>query len=666
VRAGPRPVRLLVVAAVAGAAALTASLAPSAAAASGPKAVQGGQVEAWQASYYRPVAAPKVPSTTYFLTGGANDDLARATGAPTATFTKAKPSGGTDAMQTTSPVLGIAGDPGLAIWEGPFSGAIQGRVSLNWWWATLDAASGLGGANVTLSVIADPGTPQQKVIGTNGVLIDAFGSEPQLRTSVVDVKGKVAKTLRIQADPTYVDASQDLRVYYGSTAHPSSFSIPTKPLPPVPVPTTTRVKDTNPLVLSATAIGRNAAEPTIGIDKKGNAFYAAADFDNVVGQARTKIFASYDGNKSWKDVSPSLLGESFPPATLDPYIYVDQETGRVFSDDLTVACSFLQWSDDQGKSWSRGNPTACELPVDDHQTLVAGNPPPGITTSGYPNVLYYCVNKIGTSQCARSTDGGNTFSVTGAPAFAAAQEPQDGGNGTPGFCGGLHGHIVTDPAGRLYLPKGHCGKPWLAVSEDGGTTWRQSQVNRMAVAGIQTAVAADKAGNVYYMWWAADTLLPYMAVSRDAGKTFGPALLVAPPGLRAVNFPSIDAGEKGHVTITYPGTMDPDSSKPSRPWNYYVAVTDNALADRPVFHSATANPVADPVHRGVCLGRCAGMLDFLDAVIAPDGSTWATEVDTCTKACSSAKGPTLSKSETASASVGMAVRQLAGPGLRRR
>ena len=126
------------------------------------------------------------------------------------------------------------------------------------------------------------------------------------------------------------------------------------------------------------------------------------------------------------------------------------------------------------------------------------------------------------------------------------------------------------------------------------------------------------------------------------------------------------ASDPGHVVISYPGTMDPDSSKASRPWNYYVAVTTNALADRPVFHSATANPLSDPVHRGVCLGRCAGMYDFLDVVLAPSGEIWATEVDTCTKDCIRAQGPTLASKERAADAQGVAVRQLSGPGLRRR
>ena len=431
------------------------------------------------------------------------------------------------------------------------------------------------------------------------------------------------------------------------------------------LPTTKRVRDTDPLVISATRIGRKAAEPTIGITKEGNAFIAAGDFDGLSpATPRTLIYASYDGNKTWKDVTRKVAGQPIPPTTLDPYIWVDQETGRIYSDDLLVGCSYLQWSDDQGKTWSNGNPLACETPVDDHQTLVTGNPPAGVTTMGYPNVVYYCVNKIADAQCARSLDGGLTFLPTGAPAFAGVQEPSDGNAG--GFCGGLHGHIVTDPAGRLYLPKGHCGKPWLAVSEDGGLSWRQTQVSKVGVASTHTAVTTDKAGNVYYSWWDDKNKLPYLAVSRNAGRTFGPALLIAPPGLQAANFPSVDAGAKGHLIVTYPGTMSDETTSPHRPWNYYMSVTTDALAPKPVFHTTTANAISDPVHRGACNGRCAGMFDFLDAVIAPNGEAWGAAVDTCTGKCVTAEGPKLGSDQQPSDAQGIVVRQLSGPGLRRR
>jgi hypothetical protein len=427
------------------------------------------------------------------------------------------------------------------------------------------------------------------------------------------------------------------------------------------------IRDTNPLVLSATPVGHKALEPTMGVTKQGNAFMVAADFDTPGGEAASSsIFASYDGNKTWKNVTPTVVGQKVPPTTLDPYMYVDQTTGRVFSDDLLVGCSLLQWSDDQGKTWSHGNPTACEAPVDDHQTIVAGAPR-GMPTVGYPNAVYYCVNKVADVQCARSLDGGTTFQPAGEPAFEGVQtDPQDGtGSSTGDVCGSLHGHIITDPAGRLFLPKGHCDNPWLAISEDGGLTWTHTLVNRMKDAGIQTSVASDSAGNLYYVWWGAKNFLPYMAVSRDHGKTFGPAVMIAPPGVQSVNFPSIDAGSPGHVVVTFPGSTQEKSA--ARPWNYYMTVSTNALAPLPTFHSATANNPRDPIHRGACDGRCGNMFDFLDAVIAPSGDGWGTEVDTCTGKCSSASSDAALKSdEKPTDAQGVVVRQIAGPGMGRR
>jgi hypothetical protein len=653
--------RAALLAAVLAAGGMSALLTPAQAAPTGPPAVQGGAVQAWQATPFPSSAAEPTPTVDYFFTGTPTDQASKLAGNNPASFDAGQPTGTSDATQNAEGGTddGTPTSPGTAYWTGAYTGPISARVTLTWWWQTLDPASaGLNAPALGIRVWADPGTPQQKLIGTNDVVMDAFGTGPSEETAAVDVNGTVAKTLLVQAVSLNVDAGHGFRVFYGSSTHPSRFSIPTGQAATEAAASTLHtnpaVPDTKPLRLSATDVGRRAAEPTIGITKAGNAFYAAADFDNAIGQARTQIYASYDGNKTWQDVSPRVAGESFPPATLDPYIYVDQETSRIYSDDLYVGCSLLQWSDDEGKTWSRGNPLACGLPVDDHQTVVTGNPRPGDSTNGYPNVVYYCTNKIVGAFCGRSLDGGQTFQPAGAPAFEGVQASP------AAFCGGLHGHIIVDPEGRLYLPKGHCGKPWLAVSEDGGNTWRRTMVSDMRVAGIQTSVASDTAGNIYYLWWAGDTKLPYMAVSRDAGKTFGPALLVGPPGLQAVNFPSIDGGRPGHVAISYPGTTGLDAADPSRPWNYYVAVTDDALAATPVFHSATANQVSDPVHRGICLSRCAGMLDFLDVVIDPTGAAWATMVDTCTNECVTAEGPgVLSPAEKPTDSVGYAVRQLA-------
>lgn len=298
--------------------------------------------------------------------------------------------------------------------------------------------------------------------------------------------------------------------------------------------------------------------------------------------------------------------------------------------------------------------------------MATGRPVAGLTTTGYPKIVYYCVNKVADVSCARSLNGGTTFTYTGNPAYMGVEPPSDGSpnQGPATLCGGLHGHIITDPGGRLYVPKGHCSQPWVAISDDAGSTWSQVRVNPMLVASHQTSIASDTAGNLYYVWFGADDLLPYLSVSKDHGRHWGPARLIAPPGVAAVNYPSIDAGTPGHLVVSFPGSTG-RTANAARPWNYYVAVTTNALDSRPVFHSTTANTVQDPVHRGPCLDRCAGMYDFIDIVIAPKTKElWAAGVDTCTKAaCIEAEGPGLSSGQAASDAQGFVVRELKGPGV---
>ena len=653
-----RPALILLGALAVSAAAVTAP----ASGATKPAAVKGGITQAYQATYYVKPVEPVIPATRYYLSGTAQDDVNKLQGNPSATFSKTAPTGTTDITQSSNVVTGGgAGSSGNAFWSMPYTGSINGQLVIDWYWATHNPVA--GSDNLVVHVYGDG-----KEIGQAFGSVNVSSGDVVAYKAKVSVLGTVAKTLEIDAEPRYVDSSNDLTVHYGSVNAPSYVDIPFGPPPPVKIPTTKAVKDTNPLVVSSTKIGRKAAEPTLGVTAKGDAFITAADFDGLSpATPRTLIYSTSDGNKSWHNVSPLVAGQPTPPTTADPYLYVDPETGRVFNDDLTAACSFLQWSDDEGKTWSNGNPLACESPVDDHQTVVAGNPPPGTTTTGYPNVVYYCVNKVADAQCARSLDGGTTFLPTGQPAFQGVEQPGDGDpqqGSAAVVCGGLHGHIVTDPDGRLLLPKGHCDQPWLAISEDGGQSWTRVRVNRMLVASHQTSVAVDTAGNYYYTWFGADDKLPYLSVSKDHGKHWSEAVLIAPPGVTAVNYPSIDVQAPGHLVMSFPGTTGKTATA-ARPWNYYVAVTTNALDPRPTFHSTTANPVKDPIHRGPCLDRCSGMYDFIDVVVAPKTrELWAAGVDTCTSAaCISATGPALPSAAAASDAQGFAVRQLAGPGL---
>lgn len=418
-----------------------------------------------------------------------------------------------------------------------------------------------------------------------------------------------------------------------------------------------------PLDVAAFDVGREAAEPTIGVNANGTAFYAAATFDSDIGGlARTRVLRSRDGGRTWQDVQEGLLFDTTtePPLTLDPYLHVDPDTGRVFTIDLYVGCSYLLFSDTEGDGWQR-NPLACGQPVNDHHTIQTG-PPAGIdVTAGYPNVLYYCFNRVSDSSCGKSLDGGQTFLPAGT-AFLG-EDPAAGG-----FCGGLHGHLATDSAGLVFLPKGHCGRPWIAISEDGATSFTRVKISDyVRTPHHEVSLAVDANDNVYAVWQDARDNLPYLAVSTDHGRTWSEPAMIAPPGVRQVNFPTIAAGDSGRIAVTFPGTTSGNDGDSTRPWNSYQLLSTNALAltdgdpaTNAVFLYTTANNETDPIHRGDCgPGRCGGMLDFLDIQTSPfDGMFWATASDTCVDACVSDPN-----AGTERVGDGIAVRQTGGPAL---
>lgn len=396
--------------------------------------------------------------------------------------------------------------------------------------------------------------------------------------------------------------------------------------------------DEGSLRLQASYVGRDAIEPTVGVTPSGAAFMTASWYDSiVVGRPRTVVMRSTDGGSTWTSASPTIAGvdrTTLPPSSDDPYLHVDRDTGRVFSIDLqAAACSHLSWSDDDGETWER-NPLACGQPLNDHQTLTTGPPPPGLITKGYRNVVYYCMNHFVGAGCSRSLDGGVTFDPVAQP-FPL---PGDGG-----CLAGAHGHAATDADGRLFIPRAGCDQtPEIAVSDDGGDSWRVIRVHDMKSAYIHTEVAADSAGNLYYVWWDPEHRRPWMSISTDHGTTWARPHMVAPPGVAEVNFPTIAADGVGRVAITYPGTTVADRDDHTRPWNAYFVVSTDALARNPTFIAATANPLSDPIHRGECQGSCGWMMDFLDIQVAPStGEFWATFVDTCTQenACNSTAAP---------------------------
>jgi hypothetical protein len=449
------------------------------------------------------------------------------------------------------------------------------------------------------------------------------------------------------------------------------FECSDKKLPCLPdkEPRNTRIDSPFPsLVLKQGPVGRDAAEPTIGVDAKGRAFYPAATFDGPGGLADTRLRRSTDDGRTWTDVTPPETQDL--PVTLDPYVYVEENSGRVFNLDLYVGSAFLAFSDDGGKTYET-NPVASGDFVNDHQTLSAGPKPLGsslkLMDPDFREILYYCFNRVADSSCGRSVDGGRTFQKSGSFAYPGV-EPKEGG----AFCGGLHGHVIVDREGRVFLPKGHCNRPYYSRSNDAGITWKRGRVSdRIDMPDNQSSIAADREGNLFYVWYDSKHRLPWLAISRDHGRTWENPIMIAPPGVHEVQWPSVAAGNTGRIAISFPGTTERNQGDLTRPWDYYVVASVNALTRNPTFVSNISNPATDPVHRGDCPGRCGNMLDFLDVLVspAPGHSIWATVVDTCTavRNCNSnpdaigfsdANGDGASRDER-----GLYVKQIGGPNL---
>jgi len=446
---------------------------------------------------------------------------------------------------------------------------------------------------------------------------------------------------------------------------------------PLAEPTNKRVSGSGPaVVLQSSFTGREAGEPTVGVDKKGTVFFPGDTFDTPGGElARNLEFRSSDGGKSWTDVSPKLanVGPDSHPVTLDTITYVDKDYGRVFTVDTYAAeGSAISFSDDRGATWTSSFAPAAG--VNDHETIAAGVVPEGsplvTLDSKFPKIVYYCVNTVAAVSCSRSLDGGISFTQMGTPF------PTHPTSSLPlsALCSSLTGHLQTDLKGDVFLPSAFnevagCGVPAVAVSTDGGNTWVDHPISQIHDPFNAMALGADPEGNLYVVWQDDKWNLPYLSTSHDMGVHWSKPVMVAPPNVKVSNFPSLAVGDKGRVVITFPGSTDPKANTDNlhSPWSYYVAFSQNALSSHPTFVSQVAAIPASlgggtTMHRGACNGRCGGLFDFLDVQTAPTagGAAYASLSDDCTGACTKSA---VGKSNDASAGAGLLVREVAGPAM---
>ena len=379
------------------------------------------------------------------------------------------------------------------------------------------------------------------------------------------------------------------------------------------------------------------------------------------------VTRSTDDGVSWNFVLPSNVNNPPRVTPVDNNMHVDRQTGRIFwivgTPGGTTQIPRLDISDDDGRTWRSSTSSQTIRPID-HSQIFTGPPPKSLAgqMGSYPNVVYLCQSSH-PQICQYSLDGGMSFSA----GVALPVPPEAGTTGT-NFA--LKGVVAED--GTLYVPSTPCERPYVGISHDAGHTWKQVLVatDTETMGFGELSLGIDDRGNLYATWVAVSDRLPYLAVSRDRGLTWGQPIMIASPGINEAALPQLVAGKRGHVAIAYYGSTNspgapfpptcvgqpPVTASPlstscpayqAETWNTYITETWNGLDDSPLFWSAPLNDPAIPTWYGCspsalgvggepeaesnvgCLGSSQsgapywGRMDYFSITMDEDGVAWA-------------------------------------------
>ena len=359
-------------------------------------------------------------------------------------------------------------------------------------------------------------------------------------------------------------------------------------------------------------IGTTTFEPTIGITSTGGIHFSSYGGTG----SGTMVYTSMDQGQTWNNMGP--FNPVFPdigqvPSSNDPYIYVDKWTNRIVKFDMhALTAMFVEYSDDDGQSWSIPFTAEGYYSPQDHQSIASTLDVNGI---GFHEVIYvFCINTGSSAigpQCSRSLDGAHTWDAQ-RPGYPVGV-PQ---------CSGLHGHVAGSDDGAIYRGNPSCDGPAVYRSLDGGYTWTEHTITTEVQMqdgwhSHEVAVGTDSAGNLFASWISLDQMI-WMAYSRDQGDTWSEPMMMAPPGINETGFPTIFAGDEGRVVVGYIGeTFDGG-------WDGYMSVMTDAFAERPLITTVAVNAPDDPLDSTEDCGnvRCGGFGDFIDVEIDDEGRPW--------------------------------------------
>lgn len=354
-------------------------------------------------------------------------------------------------------------------------------------------------------------------------------------------------------------------------------------------------------------------EPDVKVDAEGSAYVSAIvgvpGGTNFWRRTAGETFFRYVGMPEWMDRVTSrgvALGGGDTALAIAPERNA-QGTFNVYVASLYAAGVTLATSRDNGDHWQLN---VLSAPITaDRQWLVADG-------AERLYLAYVDFSRGGLAVVARSEDGGRTF-LPPIPVY----EPEDQARGL--FLRSRWGSIVIDRRdGTLYwpfanadtvaeavpaaIPQNPAGVQRhvlrMAVSRDGGLTWRNRVVHRNPPDRRMDAVfpwaTVDAAGNVYALW--SDTAAVWLSRSSDGGETWLAPVRVSAEPVRAAVLPAAIGGRDGTLDIGFIGTETASVDDEAAVWNVYFVQTLNALDPEPAFTQVVASD--QPVHVGsVCL-----------------------------------------------------------------
>ena len=529
-----------------------------------------------------PVAADAASPPAFYFHGTPADQANKATvPGGTATFDGNPPTGTVPITQTTSPLANedFVGNALSAYWSGPFTGSVSGLLELSWYWSTTNATAIAVGAEVQVSVFADPDynsdnpVQPEKLIGGSNVVLSGLTPTPKQVTSDVPVNGTVAHTLLIQVVPRFVDTGEGLTAHYDATSTPSGFSfVAVPPAPSVTFDPLTQVGFAPSTTVSAHFMGaepQTTLEHPIAATQQGridpNRIFV--DWPLTSRTQTSQLSRSTDGGNSFRLLfDPTCASRNRPNCGTggggDSENEVNPYNGNLYflDQEALVVNEGLGSSTDHGDTFplARDHAITNSATGVDRQWLAPIDP--NVVSIGPRKIegfLSYHVPIAG--QYIQGIDQDGVPIDQPVPQIVLVS--QSGQLRVDNSDGPAHGWIYQPYRG----PGGVMVGTADAREYELPSAW-QSTVVSTDTAAIFPWLNTDSHGNAYMVWVAGGAVFLSVSPIDDArnnpqaggrpGSYWTPKAQVNLPSVTSAVFPEVTAGDFGRIAITYVGSED--------------------------------------------------------------------------------------------------------------